>query len=322
MKNKLQNDENIILEDEKNDPALKKSMKKFRKTLIVILSIVIVATILAVIICFINLNNMLSDPIVRIVSASQNTFTAYSAKIDAVLENTNTNEKSELVGEYKIEPDNKKLNAEFNIISKPTNNNSKNETKIDIIANFNADGGNISYTQNGETTDIEVKKEDAEQFFSVFSDAENLKVTNMNRDWTGFIEKTRLEEYINADKLDDSLSAVLSELCSSESKENILGLTEIQQEDGDTIKFALNPYLTADIILENIKPVFKREEDYEYYRKLIDDNKPTLDSIIFRFDVTITPDGFLKELSGDNFGIKFNIKISNIENKDTKISLS
>lgn len=322
MKNKPKDDENIILENEKNDPALKKSMKQFRKTLIVILSIVILTTILSIVIFFINFNNMLSDPIIRIVSASQNTFTAYSAKIDAVLENTPANKKTELVGEYKIEPHNKKLNANFNIISKPINDNSKFETKIDIIMKFNPDSGNISYKKNGKTTDIEVKKEDMEQFFSIFADAEDLKVTNTHRDWAGFIENAGLEEYINSDKLDESLEAVLSELCRSENKEKILGLTEIKQENSDTIKFALNPYLTANTILENIKPIFKREEDYKYYRKLIDDNKSTLDNIIFRFDVTITPDGFLKELSGDNFGIKFNVKISNIEDKGTKIPLS
>ena len=40
MKNNPPNDENVILENENNDPALKKSMKQYRKTIIIIFSIV------------------------------------------------------------------------------------------------------------------------------------------------------------------------------------------------------------------------------------------------------------------------------------------
>ena len=74
-----------------------------------------------------------------------------------------------------------------------------------------------------------------------------------------------------------------------------------------------SPYSIADCILTNSQAVFKRNKDYSYYRKLIDDNKSTLDSLVINFDVIISEEGFLKEISADNLGIKFNLKISDIK---------
>lgn len=292
-------------------------MNQFRKTLIIIFSVVIAAAIISTVIFFINFNSILSNPIVRVISASKNTFTAHSARIDAALENTPENEKISLIGQYQIEPDNKTLKAEFNISSKPIKDSSESETKINIKSNLTENGGKILYTKDGKTETVNISKEESEQFFKLFSETKDLSIKNVNRDWSDFVNGLGLQDYINADKVEDSLISVYNALSTEESKTKMLGLSTQNTENGDIISFELNPYLTADCVLENIKPIFKRSDDYEYYHKLINENQTTLDNVVFKFDVTISPDGFLREVSADNFGIKLNIKISDIKDNST-----
>ena len=292
-------------------------MNQFRKTLIIIFSVVIAAAIISTVIFFINFNSILSNPIVRVISASKNTFTAHSARIYSALENTTENEKISLIGQYQIEPDSKTLKAEFNISSKPINDSSESETKINIKSNLTENGGKILYTKDGKTETINISKEESEQFFKLFSETKDLSIKNVNRDWSDFVNELGLQDYINADKVEDSLISVYNALSTEESKTKMLGLSTQNTENGDIISFELNPYLTADCVLENIKPIFKRSDDYEYYRKLINENQTTLDNVVFKFDVTISPDGFLREVSADNFGIKLNIKISDIKDNST-----
>lgn len=313
MLNNNHKDKNIVLETEKNDQALKKSMKQFRKTLFTIISIIIILVTISVTILFIKINNAFSEPVFRVISASHNTFTAYSAKIDAVLENKYTNKKSIIKGQYKINSEAQKFDALFDVSSKSLDNSSETEDKINVNINFTKSGGKILCTQNNETETIDISKENAKQFFIIFAQTRDVSITNLNTDWQKPIEETELQDYINADKVYDSLTAVYNALSSEEVKSDILGLTNENTENGDVISFALNPYMTADYILENIKPIFKRDEDYNYYRKLLDENKSTLDNIVLRFDITISEGGFIKELSADNFGIKLDVKISDIE---------
>lgn len=313
MLNNNHKDENIVLETEENDQALKKSMKQFRKTLFTIISIIIILVTISATILFIRINNAFSEPVFRVISASHNTFTAYSAKIDAVLENKYTNKKSIIKGQYKINPDAQKFDAVFDVNSKPLDNSSETEDKINVNINFTKNGGKILCTQNNETETIDISKESAKRFFIIFAQTKDSSITNLNIDWQKFVEETELQNYINADKVYDSLTAVYNALSSEDCKKDILGLTSESTESDDVVSFALNPYLTADYILENIKPIFKRDEDYNYYRKLLDENKSTLDSIVLRFDITISEGGFIKELSADNLGIKLDIKISDIE---------
>lgn len=247
------------------------------------------------------------------ISASKNTFTAYSARIDATLENAFEDRLSTLTGKYEVNPDKKKLTAEFDIISKPIKNTSKKEDKIDIQINCTDNGGKILYKQNNKTESIDISKENAEYFFALFSETKDFSITNFNNDWQGLINKIGWQDYVNANEIENSLINIYNILSSDDGKAKILGLSTENTENGDIINFAINPYLTADCILTNSRTVFKRDEDYNYYKKLVDDNKSTLDSLVINFDITISNEGFLKEISADNLGIKLNLKISDIK---------
>ena len=145
------------------------------------------------------------------------------------------------------------------------------------------------------------------------NETKDFSITNFNNDWQGLIDKIGWQDYVNADEIENSLANIYNILSSDEGKTEILGLTTESTENGDIMSFAMKPYSIADCILTNSQAVFKRNKDYSYYRKLIDDNKSTLDSLVINFDVTISEEGFLKEISADNLGIKFNLKISDIK---------
>lgn len=247
------------------------------------------------------------------ISASKNTFTAYSARVDATLENPFKDRFSTLTGRYEINLDDKKLTAEFDIISKPITSTSKKEDKINIKINYVDNGGKILYNQNDKTEIIDITEKNAENFFALFSETKDFSITNFNNDWQGLIDKIGWQDYVNADEIENSLANIYNILSSDEGKTEILGLTTESTENGDIMSFAMKPYSIADCILTNSQAVFKRNKDYSYYRKLIDDNKSTLDSLVINFDVTISKEGFLKEISADNLGIKFNLKISDIK---------
>lgn len=288
-------------------------MNQFRRTIFIIISIVVLSAIIATGILFFKINSLYSEPFFKVISASKNTFTAYSAKVDATLENSFDDRFSTLTGKYEVNPNSKKLTAEFDIISKPIKNTSKKEDKINIKINCTSNGGEILYNQNNKAESIDISKENAEHFFALFSETKDFSVTNFNNDWQGFIDKIGWQDYVNADEIENSLTNIYNILSSDEGKTEILGLTTESTEDGDIMSFTLNPYSIADCILTNSQTVFKRNEDYNYYRKLIDDNKSTLDSLVINFDVTISKEGFLKEISADNLGIKLNLKISDIK---------
>lgn len=301
------------METEKSDPALRKSMNQFRRTIFILIAIVILSAIIATSILFLKINSLNSEPFFKVISASKNTFTAYSARIDATLENAFEDRLSTLTGKYEVNPDKKKLTAEFDIISKPIKNTSKKEDKIDIQINCTDNGGKILYKQNNKTESIDISKENAEYFFALFSETKDFSITNFNNDWQGLINKIGWQDYVNANEIENSLINIYNILSSDDGKAKILGLSTENTENGDIINFAINPYLTADCILTNSRTVFKRDEDYNYYKKLVDDNKSTLDSLVINFDITISNEGFLKEISADNLGIKLNLKISNIK---------
>ena len=247
------------------------------------------------------------------ISASKNTFTAYSARVDATLENPFKDRFSTLTGRYEVNPDGKKLTAEFDIIFKPITSTSKKEDKINIKINCVGNGGKILYNQNDKTEIIDITEKNAENFFALFSETKDFSITNFNNDWQGLIDKIGWQDYVNADEIENSLANIYNILSSDEGKTEILGLTTESTENGDIMSFAMNPYSIADCILTNSQAVFKRNKDYSYYRKLIDDNKSTLDSLVINFDVTISKEGFLREISADNLGIKLNLKISDIK---------
>lgn len=301
------------METEKSDPALRKSMNQFRRTIFILIAIVILSAIIATSILFLKINSLNSEPFFKVISASKNTFTAYSARIDATLENAFEDRLSTITGKYEVNPDKKKLTAEFDIISKPIKNTSKKEDKIDIQINCTDNGGKILYKQNNKTESIDISKENAEYFFALFSETKDFSITNFNNDWQGLINKIGWQDYVNANEIENSLINIYNILSSDDGKAKILGLSTENTENGDIINFAINPYLTADCILTNSRTVFKRDEDYNYYKKLVDDNKSTLDSLVINFDITISNEGFLKEISADNLGIKLNLKISNIK---------
>ncbi|MDY2783915.1 MAG: hypothetical protein SOT80_11050 [Candidatus Pseudoruminococcus sp.] len=301
------------METEKSDPALRKSMNQFRRTIFILIAIVILSAIIATSILFLKINSLNSEPFFKVISASKNTFTAYSARIDATLENAFEDRLSTLTGKYEVNPDKKKLTAEFDIISKPIKNTSKKEDKIDIQINCTDNGGKILYKQNNKTESIDISKENAEYFFALFSETKDFSITNFNNDWQGLINKIGWQDYVNANEIENSLINIYNILSSDDGKAKILGLSTENTENGDIINFAINPYLTADCILTNSRTVFKRDEDYNYYKKLVDDNKSTLDSLVINFDITISNEGFLKEISADNLGIKLNLKISDIK---------
>lgn len=301
------------METEKSDPALRKSMNQFRRTIFILIAIVILSAIIATSILFLKINSLNSEPFFKVISASKNTFTAYSARIDATLENAFEDRLSTLTGKYEVNPDKKKLTAEFDIISKPIKNTSKKEDKIDIQINCTDNGGKILYKQNNKTESIDISKENAEYFFALFSETKDFSITNFNNDWQGLINKIGWQDYVNANEIENSLINIYNILSSDDGKAKILGLSTENTENGDIINFAINPYLTADCILTNSRTVFKRDEDYNYYKKLVDDNKSTLDSLVINFDITIYNEGFLKEISADNLGIKLNLKISDIK---------
>ena len=192
-------------------------------------------------------------------------------------------------------------------------NTSKKEDKIDIQINCTDNGGKILYKQNNKTESIDISKENAEYFFALFSETKDFSITNFNNDWQGLINKIGWQDYVNANEIENSLINIYNILSSDDGKAKILGLSTENTENGDIINFAINPYLTADCILTNSRTVFKRDEDYNYYKKLVDDNKSTLDSLVINFDITISNEGFLKEISADNLGIKLNLKISDIK---------
>lgn len=301
------------METEKSDPALRKSMNQFRRTIFILIAIVILSAIIATSILFLKINSLNSEPFFKVISASKNTFTAYSARIDATLENAFEDRLSTITGKYEVNPDKKKLTAEFDIISKPIKNTSKKEDKIDIQINCTDNGGKILYNQNNETESIDISKENAEYFFALFSETKDFSITNFNNDWQGLINKIGWQDYVNANEIENSLINIYNILSSDDGKAKILGLSTESTENGDIINFAINPYLMADCILTNSRTVFKRDEDYNYYKKLVDDNKSTLDSLVINFDITISNEGFLKEISADNLGIKLNLKISDIK---------
>lgn len=301
------------METEKSDPALRKSMNQFRRTIFILIAIVILSAIIATSILFLKINSLNSEPFFKVISASKNTFTAYSVRIDATLENAFEDRLSTITGKYEVNPDKKKLTAEFDIISKPIKNTSKKEDKIDIQINCTDNGGKILYKQNNKTESIDISKENAEYFFALFSETKDFSITNFNNDWQGLINKIGWQDYVNANEIENSLINIYNILSSDDGKAKILGLSTENTENGDIINFAINPYLTADCILTNSRTVFKRDEDYNYYKKLVDDNKSTLDSLVINFDITISNEGFLKEISADNLGIKLNLKISDIK---------
>ncbi|MCI5657000.1 MAG: hypothetical protein MR300_11250 [Ruminococcus sp.] len=288
-------------------------MNQFRRTIFILIAIVILSAIIATSILFLKINSLNSEPFFKVISASKNTFTAYSARIDATLENAFEDRLSTLTGKYEVNPDKKKLTAEFDIISKPIKNTSKKEDKIDIQINCTDNGGKILYKQNNKTESIDISKENAEYFFALFSETKDFSITNFNNDWQGLINKIGWQDYVNANEIENSLINIYNILSSDDGKAKILGLSTENTENGDIINFAINPYLTADCILTNSRTVFKRDEDYNYYKKLVDDNKSTLDSLVINFDITISNEGFLKEISADNLGIKLNLKISDIK---------
>ena len=301
------------METEKSDPALRKSLNQFRRTIFILIAIVILSAIIATSILFLKINSLNSEPFFKVISASKNTFTAYSARIDATLENAFEDRLSTITGKYEVNPDKKKLTAEFDIISKPIKNTSKKEDKIDIQINCTDNGGKILYKQNNKTESIDISKENAEYFFALFSETKDFSITNFNNDWQGLINKIGWQDYVNTNEIENSLINIYNILSSDDGKAKILGLSTENTENGDIINFAINPYLTADCILTNSRTVFKRDEDYNYYKKLVDDNKSTLDSLVINFDITISNEGFLKEISADNLGIKLNLKISDIK---------
>ena len=120
------------METEKSDPDLKKSMNQFRRTIFILIAIVVLSAIIATAILFFKINSLHSEPFFKMISASKNTFTAYSARVDATLENPFKDRFSTLTGRYEVNPDGKKLTAEFDIISKPITSTSKKEDKINI----------------------------------------------------------------------------------------------------------------------------------------------------------------------------------------------
>lgn len=301
------------METEKSDPDLKKSMNQFRRTIFILIAIVVFSAIIATAILFFKINSLHSEPFFKMISASKNTFTAYSARVDATLENPFKDRFSTLTGRYEVNPDSKKLTAEFDIISKPITSASKKEDKINIKINCVGNGGKILYNQNDKTEIIDITEKNAENFFALFSETKDFSITNFNNDWQGLIDKMGWQDYVNADEIENSLANIYNILSSDEGKTEILGLTTESTENGDIMSFAMKPYSIADCILTNSQAVFKRNKDYSYYRKLIDDNKSTLDSLVINFDVTISKEGFLKEISADNLGIKFNLKISDIK---------
>lgn len=301
------------METEKSDPDLKKSMNQFRRTIFILIAIVVFSAIIATAILFFKINSLHSEPFFKMISASKNTFTAYSARVDATLENPFKDRFSTLTGRYEVNPDGKKLTAEFDIISKPIKNTSKKEDKINIKINCVGNGGKILYNQNDKTEIIDITEKNAENFFALFSETKDFSITNFNNDWQGLIDKIGWQDYVNADEIENSLVNIYNILSSDEGKTEILGLTTESTENGDIMSFAMNPYSIADCILTNSQAVFKRNKDYNYYRKLIDDNKSTLDSLVINFDVTISKEGFLREISADNLGIKLNLKISDIK---------
>ena len=288
-------------------------MNQFRRTIFILIAIVILSAVIATGILFFKINSLYSEPFFKVISASKNTFTAYSAKVDATLENLFEGTLSTLTGRYEVNPVSKKLTAEFDIISKPIKKISKNEDKINIQISCTSNGGKIIYNQNDKTENIDITKEDMEHFFTLFSETKDFSVTNFNNDWQSLIDEMGWQDYVNANEIENSLTNIYNILSGDEGKTEILGLTTESTEDGDIMSFVLNPYSIADCILTNGRTVFKRNEDYNHYRKLLDDNKSTLDSLVINFDVTISKEGFLKEISADNLGIKLNLKISDIK---------
>lgn len=305
-----------------NDIELKKSLGKFRKTLFVIIAVAVTAIIIALIYFFSTINNILSDPIVRFVSATQKTFTAYSATINATLENTTTKGTAEINGSYEINPHEKQLSAEFDVTSKALTDKNSPETKINIIVRCENDGGVITYTKDNKVSDFEINESTAKRFFDTFSDAESMGAENLNCDWGKLINEAGLQDYVNSDEIEGALLAIYTELSSDEGRNLALGITETKKDGKDIIHFELDPYRTANIILENGKPVLKNSKDYDKYRTFIEDYKSFLNSILIKFDVTISDDGYINEINAENLGVIINIKISDINNAKTEMSIA
>ena len=186
------------METEKSDPDLKKSMNQFRRTIFILIAIVVLSAIIATAILFFKINSLHSEPFFKMISASKNTFTAYSARVDATLENPFKNRFSTLTGRYEVNPDSKKLTAEFDIISKPITSTSKKEDKINIKINCAGNGGKILYNQNDKTEIIDINEKNAENFFALFSETKDFSITNFNNDWQGLIDKMGWQDYVNA----------------------------------------------------------------------------------------------------------------------------
>lgn len=315
-KEKINND--IVLETEKSDPELKKALSKSRKYLILAITVAVATLIIALVFFFSTVNTLLSDPIVRFASATQKTFTAYNATINGTIENTTTNGKAEINGSYEVDPDKKQFFAEFNITSRALTDKNSPETKINIIVNCETNGGNITYTKDNKTSDFKISENTANRFFNTFSDAGDMDIKNLNYDWAKLINEAGLQEYINSDEIENTLQSIYTALSSDEGRNLALGISETNENGEDIIHFELDPYRTANIILENGKPAFKRSQDYNKCQTFIEDYKSFLNNILIKCDVFISEDGFIKEISADNLGIKLNIKISDINSTRSK----
>lgn len=304
------------------DSNLDKDLKKSRKSLWTIIIFVCAALAAALIFLLFQINSVISDPIVKFVSASQRTLTAYSADIDADIENTRTNTTSKITGSYKINPEEKTAFATFNITSVKAAEKSSDNPPKNITLSCTGDGGTLICTNGDESSEFNISSASANQFFSLFSELDRMDSEYIKYDWDNAINNIGLSENINGDEVGKALNAIYNALSSDEERRLSLGITEKISDNGEhLISFELNPYRTSKIILDNAKPIFKVEENYQQLSNSLESKKTWLNNLVIKFDVTISADGFISKITANNLGININISITNINSKKVETSI-
>ncbi len=288
--------------------------KRSKKPFIIACSAVlgVVAVAVAGVLIF-NALRSSAGPITRIAEGVKNLAKADSMTITADM--SYDDQSIEFDGSYEIDREKREVVAVFNgKMDVDSLSTQDQDMKIVIyckggirgILHSNYDGWGTGY--------VEISQENLDKFFDALENKDE-------PDWNNLDINNEIEDHIYTDKIEEVSNALIEALESNEGKE-ALGLEESSADGGTKYSFNLQPYAAAKIAVDAIEPLFKDKTEYNEMKSGLSDAESTLNSLNIRFDISLDKEGNFSGLDINSFGIKADVKLTNINNTKVNISSS
>ncbi len=246
-------------------------------------------------------------PITRIAEGAKNLTNADSATIS--IDMSYDDQSIGLDGSYEIDREKKEIVAVFEENASGGSSSTQN-MKVVIYCK---DGVRRTGVSNSGSDMIyaEVSKDNLDEFF------DRLEDTN-DPNWDDLISDD-VKKYIYTDKIEEVSNDLIGAFESDEGKK-ALGIEESSVDGGTKYSFNINPYDTAKIAVDTIEPIFKDKTQYDDIKSSLSDAESTLNSLNIKFDITLDNAGNFSGLDFNSFGMKAEIKITDINNTKVKLS--